>query len=87
VLLANSRLSGDKPNPSTIDNEAIRLSSRNGYLDVVKVLLADPRVNPYVYDNYAIYWASQNGHKDVVNSLTPRLTQSSSIESLRKFRQ
>jgi ankyrin repeat protein len=40
-----------------------------GHVDVVKLLLADPRVDPAAIDNFAIRWSSQNGHVEVVKLL------------------
>ncbi len=40
VLLSDPRV-----DPSANDNEALQLASENGHLDVVKVLLEDPRVS------------------------------------------
>jgi len=37
ALLADPRLSGDKPNPSADNNYAIHWASQNGHTDVVKV--------------------------------------------------
>ena len=56
-------------NPSVWNNWAIRLASYYGHLEVVKVLLADPRVDPSVWNNYAIRLASENGHLEVVKEL------------------
>jgi len=56
-------------NPSRNDNKAIRYASSNGHAEVVKLLLADPRVDPSVYDNYSIRYASLNDHVEVVKLL------------------
>ena len=55
--------------PSDNDNYAIREASRNGHTEVVKLLLADPKVDPSASNNDAIRWASQNGHTEVVKLL------------------
>ena len=55
--------------PSAYENWAIRLAADHGHPEVVKVLLADPRVDPSAGDNYAIRLASENGHLDVVKAL------------------
>ena len=44
-------------------------SAKNGHTDVVKILLADPRVNPAAQNNDAIRLASQYGHTDIVKIL------------------
>jgi ankyrin repeat protein len=55
--------------PSDNNNYAIRCSSYNGHLEVVKLLLTDPGVNPSARNNEAIRWASHNGHLEVVKLL------------------
>ena len=55
--------------PSASDNWAIRWASKNGHLEVVRLLLGDKRVDPSASDNWAIRWASQNGHTEVVRLL------------------
>jgi len=44
-------------------------AGRNGHLEVVRLLLQDPRVNPAVMNNWAIQGASRNGHTEVVRLL------------------
>ncbi|CAK7995036.1 Ankyrin repeat protein [uncultured virus] len=44
-------------------------AAANGHLEVVKVLLADPRVNPADDGDYAIRCAAINGHVKVVEVL------------------
>ena len=58
-----------KVDPSVDYNHAIRYASRNGHLEVVKLLLQDKRVDPSAGDNYAIRKASENGHLEVVKLL------------------
>jgi ankyrin repeat protein len=41
----------------------------NGYVEVVKLLLNEPRVDPSADDNCAIRLASKNGHFEVVKLL------------------
>jgi hypothetical protein len=48
---------------------AISLASENGHVEVVKLLLNDPRVDPSAYNNDAIRWASKYGHVEVVKLL------------------
>ena len=55
--------------PSAHNNYAIRLASRFGHLEIVKILLQDSRVDPSAFNNYAIQWASENGHLEVVKFL------------------
>lgn len=48
---------------------ALIYASRHGYLEVVKLLLADKRVDPSSQMNRAIREASSNGHSEVVKLL------------------
>ncbi|KAJ3029080.1 UNVERIFIED_CONTAM: hypothetical protein HDU68_000207 [Siphonaria sp. JEL0065] len=54
---------------TTQANRLFRWSSRAGYLDVVKLLLAHPDVDPADDDNYAIKTASETGETEVVRLL------------------
>ena len=38
-------------------------------MDIVRLLLSDPRVNPGDYNNETIRLASKNGHMDIVRLL------------------
>jgi ankyrin repeat protein len=53
-------------NPTTRDNEAIRMASFNGNTDIFRLLLERPDVDPSTGDNVAIRFASRNGHTDIV---------------------
>ncbi len=55
--------------PTNEDNYPIRLASEQGYLNIVNLLLQDPRVDPSASDNYALQFASANGHLGVINRL------------------
>jgi len=68
VLHANRIIARDDFDPSAL-NCAIRLASEHGHVDVVRLLLKDPRVDPSALDNYAIRLAGANGHVDVVRLL------------------
>ena len=52
-------------NPSADDNWAIRQSSKSGYVEMVKLLLADKRVDPSADNNFAIKIAFENGHAEI----------------------
>jgi hypothetical protein len=62
--------------PSHDDNYAIRWASRNGYTEVVELLLKDPRVDPSDCNNTALRWACIFGHKEVVQLLINRVNPS-----------
>ena len=63
------RLLDQGEDPSDDNNWAIRLASRNGHTEIVKVLLQDERVDPSDKDNYAIRMSSNNGYTDIVKLL------------------
>jgi Ankyrin repeats (3 copies) len=50
-------------------NYAPRLAAIEGNTDIVRLLLADPRVDPSADMNYAIRWASELGRTEVVRML------------------
>jgi hypothetical protein len=56
-------------NPADSDDYAIRAASSFGFVDVVRLLLADKRTNPSADHNHAIYIASRNGHAEIVKLL------------------
>lgn len=62
--------------PSRDSCYGIALASENGHLDIVELLIADPRVNPADYDNYAFRVACYNGHVHIAKHLltNPRIT-------------
>ena len=55
--------------PHANDNKAIRIASEHGNADLVRLLLADPRVDPTAHNNEAIRAASHNGYTYVVKLL------------------
>jgi ankyrin repeat protein len=50
------------------NNWALRWASRNGHLEMVKVLL-DAGADVHAKDDQAAYWASYNGHIEVFKLL------------------
>jgi len=52
--------------PSLNDNEAIKVAAELGHMNIVEILIKDPRVNPAGQTNYAIRWAAKNGHTNTV---------------------
>jgi len=73
--------------PSVRNNHAIGWASGNGRLEVVKLLLQDPRVDPSTYDNYAIQVASEKGRLEAVKLLLQdeRVKNNLSKEDLIKY--
>lgn len=65
-------------NPSMDDNILIILASQNGSVDMMKILLKDPRVDPSACENTAIIHASEKGNVEVVKLLLldPRVNPS-----------
>ncbi|CAK7994494.1 Hypothetical protein POVR1_LOCUS18 [uncultured virus] len=55
--------------PSINQDEALGLASENGDLQMVRILINDPRVNPGNNDNYALRNAIHVGNLGVVNEL------------------
>lgn len=49
-------------NPAISDNCAILYSISRNNVEIVRILLEDPRVNPFVYNNDAIHFAISNGY-------------------------
>ena len=49
--------------------DAIRFASMEGHIEVVRLLLQDPRVDPSVSNNEAILNAVSNGHTEIVRLL------------------
>jgi len=63
------------------------VASQNGHLDIIQLLLSDPRVNPADNNNGAIRYASKNGHLDIVQLLLsdPRVLNSLSPQDIRTY--
>ncbi|KAJ3270991.1 hypothetical protein HDV01_007141 [Terramyces sp. JEL0728] len=59
----------DKCNPGDNDNYAIINASKNGHLEIVKVLLKDSRVDPTVMNNLPLKLAQDNFYLDIVDLL------------------
>jgi ankyrin repeat protein len=55
--------------PSALGVFLIRWASRDGHLEIVRVLLRDRRVDPTASNNKAIWWAARNGHAEIVQLL------------------
>ncbi len=58
-----------KVDPTKDNNYPLRSASKYGHVEVVRLLLNDPRVDPSDKDDYSIGVASENGHTDVVRLL------------------
>ncbi len=50
------------------DTPIIKASSK-GHVEVLRLLLCDPRVDPPIVENIAIRIASENGYADIVELL------------------
>jgi ankyrin repeat protein len=58
--------------PAADDNLALRFASKNGYTEIVRLLIElplDRGVDPAIYNNLSIRMASHNGHTEVVRIL------------------
>lgn len=73
AILADSRISESVNAQDFEGDTALANACSYGHLEVVKVLLADPRVDVSIRNNrgwQAIHWAACNGHADVLRALT-----------------
>jgi hypothetical protein len=70
-------------NPTSFDNFAIKAASTHGYTEIVKLLLADPRVDPSANNNSPIKAASTHGYTEIVKLLLadPRVDPSANNNS------
>uniref|UniRef100_A0A6C0JVN8 Uncharacterized protein n=1 Tax=viral metagenome TaxID=1070528 RepID=A0A6C0JVN8_9ZZZZ len=66
--------------PSNQHNWPIRIASQNGHVEIVRLLLEDPRVDPSEFDNRALQNACSYHHLKVVKLLLtdPRVNPSAS---------
>ena len=55
--------------PSIDDNYAIHIAIKNGYTEMVQLLLKDPRIDPNVHHNYIIRIAVAGGYIEIVKLL------------------
>lgn len=55
--------------PSFEDNFSFIMAANSGYLDIVKILINDPRVNPKDSNNLGMQFAIRGGKYDVVEFL------------------
>jgi hypothetical protein len=72
------RISLTFTDPRIADNFAICWAAEFGHLDLLNLLLNDPRVDPSVENNYAFIDAVDNGHVAIVDRLLkdPRIDPS-----------
>lgn len=56
-------------NQTVCCNDAMRVASQNGHVELVKLLISHPKVNPSFKGDYPIRFAAANGHVDVVKFL------------------
>ena len=68
-----------RADPAYMDNWLIKWAAENGYIELVKQLLADFRVDPSDSNNAAILWAAYHEHVEIVNLL---LTDSRVLKKL-----
>jgi hypothetical protein len=70
-MVLKTALSCPEFEPQSDNNYSICYASENGHTEIVKLLLADPRVNPSDQDNCAIQCASGSGsgHTEIVKLL------------------
>jgi hypothetical protein len=68
-------------------NEPIRVAAREGFLEIVELLMADPRVDPSAVNNFALSWSLHNGHLDVARLLLTDSRVRAAIPSMAQTRQ
>jgi hypothetical protein len=56
-------------NPGSYDNYALRHASKNGCVEIVKLLLEDPNVDPNAESGSSLIHAAANGHYEIVKML------------------
>lgn len=78
----------DLDHPYSITNMPIRMASKYGHLEIVRLLLDDKRVDPTDRDNDAIWSAYENGHVDVVKLLLKdeRVTRELGSRDIRRLK-
>jgi len=76
-------LDTQKVDPSVNDNKAIKDAADRGYIEVMKLLLADKRVDPAIDDNLILKWAVEDREVEVVRLLLQdHRVDASGIESM-----
>jgi hypothetical protein len=68
-------------------NAAIRIAARNGYINIVRLLMKDPRVDPSAANNFALNWSYYGGHKDVAMLLLTDKRVRDKVDLMPKTRQ
>lgn len=67
-------------------NNALNNAAQNGHVDVVELLLGDPRVDPAAHDHAAIVFAASRGHLYVIDLLlADGRTDPSALDNLPVF--
>jgi len=70
LAVARLLLNDKRSNPSCEDNYPLCKASENGYVEMVKLLLADPRLElRETLDDYSLGWAARNNHVEIVKLL------------------
>lgn len=68
-------------------NAPIRIAARNGYINIVRLLMKDPRVDPSAANNFALNWSYYGGHKDVAMLLLTDKRVRDKVDLMPKTRQ
>jgi hypothetical protein len=68
-------------------NAPIRIAAKKGYIDIVKLLMKDPRVDPSAGNNFALNWSFHEGHKEMAILLLTDKRVRDKIDLMPKTRQ
>jgi hypothetical protein len=68
-VMAISKLWDARVDPSGFNNYAVRIASKNGHFEVVKLLLSDAHVDPSDSLSFGFRLASDEGHLEIVKLL------------------
>ena len=87
--ILSSILKSDKFDITHDDNNAIRRTAYNGYLDMFKLLLDDSRTDPAAMNNYCLRWSVTNNHLEIAKLLmqNKRVSIDSSIKHMENYPQ
>lgn len=68
-------------------NAPLRIAARNGNIEMVKILMKDPRVDPSAGNNFALNWSFYGGHKELAKFLLTDKRVKDKVDRIPKTRQ
>jgi hypothetical protein len=69
IKKVKSLLSCPDVNPSIDDSDCLRTASKEGYIEIVTLLLNDKRADPTSLNHYSVVFSAINGHLDILTLL------------------